>query len=247
MSDSTDIVDYEKQLADMAKVAAATERPSVSRIGCRAGILTYNKEPIKGNKLDAIIIASTYHNLYYDTDWDENNPTNPVCFAYSPDGENMVPHPASSKPQCDSCDACPLNKWGSDPKGGRGKACKNGRSLAMIPADVSAEDIIKAEVAIQKLPVTSIKFWGNYVNLIANMFHRPPLGMITTIGTVPDIKHQFHITFDAKGPVDKSYLRALMEKAERCQELLEEVYEPNAEPAEGEEPVKTTGKQNKKF
>lgn len=243
----TEVVDYEALLAGLAKKAAASERPTSSTVGCRAGILTFNKEPIKGNKLDAIIIASSHSNLFYENAWDEDNPENPVCFAYGEEDDSeenpMVPHPASSKIQHPTCKGCPQNQWGSDPKGGRGKACKNGRSLAMIPADVSAEDIVKAEVAIQKLPITSVKFWGNYVNMIAAMFSRPPLGMITTIGVVPDMKHQFHITFEPKGPVDVSYLRALMEKAKMCKELLEKVYEPNPEP--GEKPVKTSGKKEK--
>lgn len=243
-SKGTEIVDYESILAGLAKVATASERPSSSTVGCRAGILTYNKEPIKGNKLDAIIIASSHSNLYYDVPWDEDNPSNPVCFAYSDTGEDMVPHPASSKKQNDNCATCPQNAWGSDPKGGRGKACKNGRSLAMIPADVKAEEIVKAEVAIQKLPITSVKFWGNYVNLISATFGRPPLGMVTTIGVVPDMKHQFHITFDPKAPVDVSYIKALLDKGALCKELLEKVYEPNSE--EGAKPAaKTSGKKEK--
>jgi len=247
MSDSTEIVDYEKLLQGMAKTAAATERPSSSTLGCKAGILTMNGEAIKGNKIDMIVIASTYSNLYYEEKWDPDNPTNPVCFAYSPDGENMAPHPASSKPQCETCDKCWANQWKSDPEGGKGKACKNGRKLAGIPADVQADEIDKAEVAIQSLPVTSIKFWGNYVNLIALKYGRPPLGMVTTVGAVPDMKHQFHITFEPVRPVDVSYIKALMDKGALCKDLMEKVYDPNPEvsPEEAEARVKAAGKKSK--
>ena len=245
MSDKTEIVDYEKLLADMAKKTASTERPSSGTINVKSGILSVNGDPVKGNKLDLIFISSTQANLYYDEKYDPNDPKSPVCFAYSEDGENMVPHPASSAPQCDSCDACPHNRWGSDPDGGRGKACKNTRRLAAVPVPDDVSEIVKCEVAVLALPVTSVKEWSNYVNLLAATFARPPLGMITELGVEPHMKHQFHVKFSPKGTLDVSFLKALMDKAVTCKDLLEKAYDPNPEPSAGGEGVKTKG--NKKF
>lgn len=244
MSDSTEIVDYEKLMADMAKQATATERPSSGTINVKSGILTVNGDPIKGNKLDVIFISSVQANLYYEEKWDPDDPKNPVCFAYSPDGENMAPHPASSKPQHHECSTCPMNQWRSDPEGGKGKACKNSRRLAAVPPVDTVEEIAKAEVAVLALPVTSVKEWANYVNLIAATFGRPPLGMLTEIGVEPHMKHQFHVKFTAKGPVDVGYIKALMDKAATTKDLLEKVYDPNPEKGP-EDSGKTTGKGKK--
>jgi hypothetical protein len=221
MSDSTEIVDYEKMMRELAKKATATERPSSGTINVKSGILSVNGDPVKGNKLDVIFVSSTQANLYYEEKWNPDDPKNPVCFAYSEDGEDMKPHPASSKPQHHECATCPMNQWRS-------------------------EEISKAEIAILALPVTSVKEWSNYVNLIAATFGRPPLGMVTQLGVEPHIKHQFHVKFDPKAPVDVSYIKALIDKAATCKDLLEKVYDPNPEPKAGDDSGKTTGK-SKKF
>jgi hypothetical protein len=224
-----EIANYDEMLAAMAKKATAIEKPTTSNIGTRAGILTLNGTPVPDNKLNVIVMASTHANLYYEGVYDEKNPTNPVCYAYSEDGENMAPHPKSSKPQHTDCASCPWNAWESDPKGGRGKACKNTRRLALIPADTTVEDLKTAEIATMQLPVTSVKIWAQYVNKLSTLFARPPLGVYTTIGSVPDRDTTFKLTF-LNGPlVDVSMIMPLVQKAEVVQEQLERVYEANPE------------------
>lgn len=224
-----EIANYDEMLAAMAKKATAIEKPTTSNIGTKAGILTYNGTPVPDNKLNCIVIASTHANLYYEGKYDEKNPTNPVCYAYSEDGENMAPHPKSSKPQHTDCATCPWNAWESDPEGGRGKACKNTRRLAIIPSDTTAEDMPTAEIATMQLPVTSVKVWAQYVNKLDTLFSRPPLGVYTTIGSVPDRKTTFMLTF-LNGPlVDVSLIMPLVKKAEVAQAQLERVYEANPE------------------
>jgi len=241
----TEIVDYEKLLADMAKTATATERPSSSTLSFKSGIVALNGEAIKGNKISGIIIASTHANLLYEGKWDPNNPENPVCFAYAQDGEDMAPHPASEKPQSETCAKCPKNQWNSDPNGGKGKACKNIRRIAFLPDDTKVEEVPTMEIAVAALPTTSVKNWSNYVNLVSTMFSRPPLGMVTEIGVEPHLKHQYHVTFTAKGVIDIGMIRALMERAKTPAviELLHKAYDPNVEkPAE---PVRADGKKDK--
>ena len=54
-----------------------------------------------------------------------------------------------------------------DPRkqGNKGKACKERRRLAIIPAAAIKDgEIAKAELAVLSLPVTSLGNWGNYVN-----------------------------------------------------------------------------------
>jgi len=237
---SKEVANYDEELARLAKKATAVEKPSSSTVGARAGVLTYNGNPVPGNKLECIIIASTHANLYYETKFDPNNPTNPVCYAYceDPDEEDPVPHHKSSKPQAERCADCWAYKWNSDLEGGRGKACKETRRLAILPGGVEAGDIANAEVAILTLPVMSVgKKWSPYVHKIATLYNRPPLGMKTVISTVPDQKAQFLITFDDLSVVDNSLLGGLLDKAksEVVVSLLERAYDPNPEPTEEEE------------
>lgn len=227
---STEIVSYEDRLAAMAKKAAAVVKPSGSSISVRAGIMQYNGQPVPGNKLDCIIIASTFANLYYEGRYDPNNITSPVCFAYGEEEEGMAPHPASTKPQAASCARCPQNAWGSDPDGGRGKACKNSKVLGLLPA--GTDDAASAEVAVLKLPVMSVKNFDQYVQKLEALFRRPPLGMETTIGVVPDAKSQFRITFNQIGPVANDHLEALFAREQQVLTLLQHAYEPSPEQPE---------------
>jgi len=237
---STELLDYEALLAGMAQEAAKTERPSTSSVSFKAGMVAYNGTPVPGNKLDCIIIASSHANKLYEGKYDPGNITNPSCYAYSPDGMNMVPHPSVVDPKHDNCTSCPNNQWGSDPSGGKGKACKNTRSLALIPASTKPEEIADAEVAIANLPVTSGQNFGTYVNKLATLFNRPPLGMVTQIGTAPDLKSQFKVTFTNVAPVEAPMLRGLIDKAKTVGALLERVYEPNPE-----QPAEDTSKKKK--
>lgn len=231
MSESENaLVDYEKLLKDMAEASTKVERPTGASIGTRAGVLTYNGNPCAGNKLDVIVVASVHSNLFYEGKFDPDNPTNPVCFAYSEDGNNMAPHPEASKPQHENCTDCPHNKWKSDPDGGKGKACKNVRTLAVIPADTKAEELPTAEIAILRPPVTSIKNWQMYVQKVAALYNRPPLAIVTQIATVPDIKSQFKVTFTDMGVVDIGRIKGLIERVPSALEVCKKVYEPNAEP-----------------
>lgn len=233
---TTELVNYEELLAGLAKKATASEKPSSSSIGTKAGVLTYGGQPVPDNKLDCIIIASTHANLYYEDAYDPNNIKSPVCFAYSEGDDEgaearMVPHPASSKPQHSDCKTCPKNAWGSDPKGGKGKACKNSRVLALIPAGTKAEDIVTAEMASLALPVMSVENWSQYVNKCSALFNRPPLAMYTQIGTKPDPKSQFRVTFLNTALVPNEMIKPLIDKAEAAQSVIKRVYEPNPEVA----------------
>lgn len=226
---SNEIVDYEALLAGMAKKATQAEKPSSSSISFKSGMISYNKTPAPGNQLDVIIIASTHTNAYYEGKYDPDNIAPPVCYAYSADGEDMKPHPKSAKPQHTDCATCPMNQWKSDPNGGKGKACKNGRKLAVIPADTKPEDVLNAEVAVASLPVTSVANFSNYVNKVATLFNRPPLGLITKLKTTPDMKTQFKVLFENEALLPGEMIIPLLKKGEMSQSLLEREYEYAAE------------------
>jgi hypothetical protein len=229
--ESKEIVNMEEYLANLAKATTQSERPSGANISCKAGVLAYNGEPVGDNKLDCVVVATTHANLYYEGSYDPNNISSPVCFAYSEDGSDMAPHPESSKPQGTDCASCPQNQWGSSPTGGKGKACKNGRSLAIIPANTSPEDVVTAEMATLKLPVMSVKNWGMYVQKCSALHNRPFFALETQIGTVPDQKSQFRVTFKDTRPLDFDMVKPIVALKEKALALIEHVYE-ESKPAE---------------
>jgi hypothetical protein len=123
-----------------------------------------------------------------------------------------------------------MNQWGSAEKG-RGKACKNVRHLALIPAVNEASEVEGAELAVLKLPVMSVANWSNYVDKCAALYRRPPLGMITVVSTVPDAKSQFRVVFNAADKVNDGVLGAVFAREESARRVLEREYEPNTAPA----------------
>jgi hypothetical protein len=225
----TEIVNWEERLASSAKEVAALERPSLSIISVRGGIISYMGQPIQQNKLDVVVLVASFQNRYYDKPFDPNKPENPVCFALSLTGDDMVPHDDSPDKQSETCSGCPMNEWGSDPKGGRGKACKAARRLAVIPANAleKVDEIAKAEMAMITLPVTSGKNWANYVNSIASQYQRPPWAVITEVRTEPDMKTQFQVKFSCKGIVENEALGAIDSRIESARTVLMTPYEEN--------------------
>lgn len=79
----------------------------------------------------------------------------PTCGSFN----GVTPLENVEAPQSDRCDKCPMNDWGSDPKGGLGKACQesyriffleDGRSIPcrikLPPSSIGPKDSFKAWV-----------------------------------------------------------------------------------------------------
>jgi hypothetical protein len=229
-SNGTSMVKWEEELARQADIAAAvTGTASGTFISFRGGIITVDKNPVPGNKLESVVLAHCFENAFYTGKYDPESPTPPVCFAYGvakpgmsvEQLENieasMAPHEKSTQPQHKTCSGCPQNEWGSADQG-RGKACGNKRRLAIIPGDdealKDATSIAAQKVYFAKTPVTSGKNWDGYVKTIAKTLRRPPLGVVTVITAAPDAKKQFVVNFDVKAKIDGAeQFEALVEKA----------------------------------
>jgi hypothetical protein len=226
MSDDTvekgkQVVNWEEELAKDAKQQAERERPALAAISLRGGIMMYEKIQIPGNKLICIIVASMMQRLYYDKPFDPNKPASPICFAFH-DGEDGVPwtpHEKAHEKQAETCALCPMSEWGSDIKGGRGKACKEVRKLALIPGAESKE------MALLSVPVMSVKNWSNYVNGVAASAKRPPWGVLTEISVHPDARSQFVVKFDLVDLLPESKLAGIYSKIGLAREVLTTPYD----------------------
>jgi len=234
-------------LAAAAKDVAAAERPSISKISLRAGVMSYAGSPVVGNAMNVVALAAVFRNVYYKDRFDPNNIQNPSCFAIGLTDKAIAPHENVAEPQAETCAVCHKHEWGSDPNGGRGKACKEGRRLILIPEDalLEPEKLSKSEMAIMDLPVTSVKNWANTVNQIATGSNLPFWAVVLRVEVRPDPKTQFKVLFShVRDVADPALLTALMARADVAQQVGLTSYD---ETALTNSPVAEPREANKKF
>lgn len=230
-SKTTAVAKWDEALAARAKLA----NKAVQNIGgggqfisLKGGVMSYNDAPVDDNELDVIIPSFVLENQYYVGKYNPKVQQAPVCYAFGTDEDEMVPHEKSPDPQADRCSECPHNEWGSDPEGGRGKACKNVARLAILPADCleeGAEGVRSAQEAFVKVPVTSMKNWAGHVKKL-DASNLPPLAFVTTMSLVPDAKSQFQLTFHAKDRIeDGEAIGAVLERADELDKTIDFPYQ----------------------
>jgi len=135
---TTAVANWEAELERQAQVAvgmAQTAGGDAQFFSIRAGVLSFGGMPIPGNQMGVVILDWIYENIYYEGEFDSENPSPPTCFAFGRDGTTMVPHEnvvEAGQAQHETCKGCPHDEWGSAERG-RGKACRNLRRLAIIP------------------------------------------------------------------------------------------------------------------
>lgn len=131
--------------------------------------------------LTLVIVDFQSMNRYYPNGYDKDNITPPACAAVGEIPINLVPFNESPERQSETCKDCPQNQWNSDPNGGKGKACKNTRVLAVLPPDADAD------TAMWTLAVspTGIKAFDGYVNSLQSKLQAAPF-MVTTEVSMDD-------------------------------------------------------------
>lgn len=236
----TAVASWQEELNQMAVATAAVEKPQGNWVSFKGGQLVIGGSPMKDNKVPVVVIHSVFENQLYANKYNPNDQQPPICYAFGEDDTDLKPHPESAKPQAESCAVCPNNEWGSDPGGGKGKACKNVRRLAMISADDLALDKVdKAEVAIAKLPVTSVKNWSTFASQVANVLKLPPIAVIVEMSVVPDAKTQFQVHFDLLNKVtDGAVIQKLLNRRRDTNAMVYAPYDKPVERVEGAAPAR---------
>ena len=233
----------ERMKADALK-AASQEVVRGQFFKMRAGMLSFDGVTMPNNTMGVIILASLFENVYYGGDFDSDTPSAPECFAFGTEGEdNMVPHPtvvADGRAKHTDCKTCPLNAWGSADKG-KGKACKNTRRLAMIPAGTfdnkgvftaySLDDLKAANVGYMRLPVTSVQNYANFVKGATTVLHAPPHTLFTKVYTKPDSKTQFKVHFEVISEIPEDYLVDIYGRHDELSAMIDFPYSRPSEEA----------------
>lgn len=240
------VTNWDEELAREAQVAAASEANTggAQFFSIRGGILSFNDTPIPGNKIGVIIASSLFENVFYEGDYDPDNLTPPTCFAMAKEEDELAPHKTvveHDQAQHDSCAGCPMNAWGTADKG-RGKACRNTRRLALLPAgELSAagvfkayaeeEHFAKAALGALKLPVTSVKGYASFVKQVSGALKRPPFGIFSLMTVVPDAKTQFKVVFEPIAKVPDNLMPIIMKRRDEAALLLDQPYNLDLEAA----------------
>lgn len=185
---SANLVDIKAQLA--AQVAALAERTAPAT-GSAVRITQDKKFKFPDGTespgpFSAVIVDFITTRKYYPGAFDPNNITPPACFAISTTPKGMAPSLNSPEKQADSCDTCPNNQWGS---AGAGKACKEGRKLALLPPATEGEDIAQTPLWTMEVSPTAIKAFDGFVSSTAKLFGVPPVGVVADIGFDPNVSY----------------------------------------------------------
>lgn len=234
----TSVTTWDEELAKYAEQSAKMEANTGGGkfFGLKAGQLTFDGEPVIGNKMAVIILDSVLENVYYEGSYDSDTPQAPTCYAFGRDESELTPHQKvwdKGDQQCGAsklCQGCQWNEFGTAEKG-KGKACRNTRRLAMIPAGtfdkkgeltlIEEEDhFLTTQIAFMKLPVTSVKGYGLYVKQCAAVLKRPLFAMLTEVSVVPDPKSQFKVLFEALGPAPAELIGTLIKRHEEAKDII---------------------------
>lgn len=244
---STAVVPWDEQLAKDAEIAAELERNAGggSFFSVRGGMLTFNDMPVPNNTMVVVIVDGIFENVYYEGDFDPTSPSPPTCFAFARDEANLAPHEtvvAANQAQNDVCAGCDKNAWGTADKG-RGKACRNTRRLALIPAGtfdangrfIASKDeefFEKSPIGFLKLPVTSVKGYATFVKQIAGGMKLPPHGIFAKVTARPDAKNQVMVSVEALGAIPHGLMAMIMKRRGEAQNTIEQPYPLSFEEAE---------------
>ena len=175
--------DVNKALAEAAKQSAGEEKSGgIPYISIKGSKFKLNDELI-GRHMTAVVLATAYDNAYYDRKYDPDRETivPPACFAINQDQSIMEPHADSPTPIASSCKVCEFNLFKSA-ENGKGKMCKNGRRLLLAPVyynDIGEGEVDLDDLAIMRIPATSLKLWATYVKKLDAMHRRPHWSVMT--------------------------------------------------------------------
>lgn len=193
--------------------------------------------------LQVIIVDHALTNTFYADGYDPNNPQSPACWAVGKTEGDLAPPPDLDTRVNDACAGCPNNAFGSADTG-RGKACKNGRILAVLILDadvrkITEKTIEEASLAYLRLSPTALKPFNGFLKRITGQLSKPLFAVVTAL-RFDDEMEQPVVLPDFVGELtDEGAIRAIMRKREELQEELLAGY-PKREA--GEERPKGRGK-----
>ncbi len=169
-STKKDVVNVQEALKkELAGLKERVEPPSGYMISTKGKAFNLPNGSSSDGPLTCVILDWVTANTYFEGIYNPKDIKPPVCFAISAEPAKAVPSDKAPKQQSKLCADCPKNEWGSDPQGGKGKACKNTRRLLIVPTDATE----KTQPWIISVSPTGLKYFDKYVNTLADMGVHP--------------------------------------------------------------------------
>ena len=169
--------------------------------------------------ISCVVIDFLSRNEFYENAFDKNNPEPPGCFAIGDIPLRLVPSDNSPNKQADTCAECPMNVFGSR---GDGKACKNGRMLAVMPLrgeNETDEELANQPIWLVQVSPTALKAWDGYVKDVQRQYGVPPIGVITELGFSEAVDYA-QLTFSCLGANEDTHIA--LDRLDEAKELLNE-------------------------
>lgn len=180
-TDGKAVLDIQAQLrAELESAKTRVDRTGFS-ISTKAKQFSLPDGTVSAGPLKCIVLDWVSLNLYYTGAYNPQKTTPPDCWALGRNLAEIAPDKDLPGAQSTSCHECPKNAWGSDTKGGKGKACKNTRRLLVVPA--AGLDKSTAQYTLNVSP-TGIKHFDQYVLSLVDR-GISPLEVITEISFDP--------------------------------------------------------------
>lgn len=165
-----------------------------------------------GDSIDVIIVDHVALKTWYDTEYDEDNPGPPACFALKPSAKNIAPHPDSPIIQAEACADCWANEWSSGRR--RGKACSDKNRCALL----HVQDL-DGDLAMLEVPVTSGAAFNQYVKGLTEAADLPSYAVITRL-TMDEHADYQKLIFEMIEELPEKMLAAPMTKRKQAREML---------------------------
>ena len=170
-----------------------------------------------GDSIDVVLVDHVALKTYYDTDYDEDNPTPPACFALKPSAKNIAPHPDSPDVQAETCSECWANEWASGRR--RGKACADKNRCALLHVDDLTGDLAMLEV-----PVTSGAAFNMYIKGLNEAADMPSYSVVTRL-TMDEHADYQKLIFEMVEQLPPDLLGEVMSKRKQSREMLMTPYD----------------------
>jgi len=177
MTKSKAVTDVQAQLRkELDTLKDRVEPPSGFIISTKGKTFTLPNGSASDKPMICVVLDWVTANTYFEGLYNPNDIKPPSCFAINAEPAKIAPSDKSPKKQHETCKGCPKNEWGSDPQGGKGKACKNTRRVLIVPHD--AEE--NTQPWIISVSPTALKHFDKYVNTLADVGTHP-IEVITEI------------------------------------------------------------------
>lgn len=225
MTKTKEVASWQAAMEQQAKNISEKETVGTGSLSFKGGRIRHGDNDI-GDQLECVVIAASVEKTYYDKPYDKDNIEPPRCFSQSIYEDAMVPHENVKDPIHETCKGCPKAEFGTA-RQGKGPACKTHRRLVVLPTipEMTPAYIGEGEVAMAKIPPTSVKHWQRYSKAVADG-GMPPWAVKTTIHSALHDKFQFEVTFKLAGPVgDGELLAAIHARTEPAEQMLLKPFE----------------------